>query len=137
MRWEVASDPYAAWLHLVKLNAAPVFRDDTKGIVVRRDGQVMGCALYTDYSPNNLFAHIAGTPGKRWMTREFLHEIFKYPFLTAGVQRITAWIDANNERSIRLVEHFGFEREATLRRAGNEGGDVHLYVMFKEGCRYV
>jgi RimJ/RimL family protein N-acetyltransferase len=37
----------------------------------------------------------------------------------------------------RLDEHLGFTHEATLRGAAPDGGDVLLYVMRREDCRFI
>lgn len=111
--------------------------DQQKGICLMRDGAVDAACVYDEFNGSNVFVHIAATPGKRWLTRSFLYWAFHYPFEQLGCKRMTAWINSDNVASVTFVEHLGFELEATLKQAGPTGGDVLLYVMFREKCRYV
>ena len=110
---------------------------DQKGIVLRRDGEIVAAALFVEYNGPNIFVHLAGSPGKRWLTRDFLYWIFHYPFIQLGCRRLSAWVESNNANSIRFIEHLGATREATLKEAAPGGNDVYVYRMFREDCKYV
>lgn len=99
-----------------------------------KDGQLVAGVLYEDYNGANVVCHIAGNPG--WACRQFLGLIFDYPFNQLGVRRITVPVDSTNAASIKLVEHMGFALESTLTQATPDG-NLLLYVMFKEQCRYL
>jgi RimJ/RimL family protein N-acetyltransferase len=71
------------------------------------------------------------------MTREYLRYCFHYPVVECGVDRVSGWVEASNEAARRFVEHLGFREEARLKGAARDGGDVILYVMWREDCRYV
>jgi RimJ/RimL family protein N-acetyltransferase len=107
-----------------------------RGLCQVRDGEIIAAVIYDDYNGQNVFCHIASDGSKRWMTRHFLHEIFKYPFRTLGCGRITLWIDATNTDSIKFVTNLGFRREAVLDSAGKDAHDVVIYRMFRRECRY-
>lgn len=108
-----------------------------KGIGLEKDGELIAGALYEGYNGQNIWAHLAGKPGKRWMNREFLHYGFYYPFCELGVKRISGYVNASNTEARRLNEHFGYQEEARLTGAAPDGGDVILYVMWRKDCRYV
>lgn len=115
----------------------PVTRTEwQKGLCQLRDGEVIAAVLYDECNGSNLWMHVAGEPGRRWLTRSFLHWAFHYPFEQVGVKRISAWVEANNMDSRNFCEHVGFVREATLKYAGRDGVDVYIYTMFREACRY-
>lgn len=114
----------------------PLGDSSTHGICLQRDGQTIAATLYQDFNGSNIWAHTAGQPGTPWMKRHYLHEIFKYPFHTLEVRRVSLWIDANNLASRRFAENLGFVHEATLRGAGRGGLDATLYCMFREWCRF-
>lgn len=98
-----------------------------------RWGVLCGGVVFTQHSPPNIIlACVLEAP----LTRMFLRAIFYYPFLQLHCGRITVLIDDNNLKSIRLVEHAGFVREGCLRRA-RPGGDVYLYGMVREDCRWL
>ena len=108
-----------------------------KGIGLEKDGELIAGALYEGYNGQNVWAHLAGMPGKRWMTREFLRYGFHYPFNEMGVKRISGYVNASNTQARRLNEHFGYQEEARLTGAAPDGGDVILYVMWRENCRFL
>lgn len=106
-----------------------------KGLVLRRDGVVIGATVYDEYNGSNIFMHCAGRD-RRWLNRWFLHEAFKYPFVTLGCKRITLWVEKTNIQSRRFVHHLGFTQEAILGGAAADGGDVIIYRMFRDDCKY-
>ena len=52
-------------------------------------------------------------------------------------RRVTARVPVANMRARRLVEGAGFVLEGLVRSAGPDGGDVLIYGMLKEECRWV
>ena len=134
-RYCVISDPVAAFDYINQqfhLDWTP----DLKGLVQTRDGKIIAAAAFTNYTGSNIFIHVASDGTRRWLTRHALHEVFKYPFVTAGCRRITLWIEADNYRSRGFAMALGFAPEATLKHAGRDGQDVLIYRMFREECRY-
>jgi len=80
---------------------------------------------------------LAAEPGARWMTKEYLRYCFHYPFNEMKVQRLSGYVNASNANAIRLNEHLGYQREALLKGAAPDGGDVIIYVMRKQDCRFI
>lgn len=101
---------------------------------IGKDGKLVAGVLYEDYNGANIVCHIAGEGN--WATREFLNIIFDYPFNQLGVRRITAPNDSTNEQAIRLVTRMGFALESTLKQATPDG-DLLLFVLFKDDCRFI
>jgi RimJ/RimL family protein N-acetyltransferase len=118
---------------LMPLNAV----SGMQALGLEKDGALVAGIAFEGFNGHNIWGHLAATPGSRWMNRAFLHASFAYPFLQCGVQRFSAYVDASNLAARRLDEHLGFTPEATLRGAGSDGGDVIIYVMRREDCRYV
>lgn len=111
--------------------------EGARAIGLAKDGEVIAGAIYEGYNGHNVWVHLAGSPGRKWMTRGFLYAGFAYPFLQLGCSRISGYVEAWNKDAIRLDEHFGYRREAVLHGAASDGGDVILYVMRREDCPYV
>lgn len=107
------------------------------GIGLKEDGELIAGVIYDDYNGSNVFMHVAAIPGRRWMTREYLYTCFAYPFTQLQCDRITGWVEASNLDARRFDEHLGFQQEAVLKRAARDGGDVIMYVMFREHCRFI
>lgn len=108
-----------------------------KGIGLEKDGELVAGALYEGYNGHNVWAHLASAPGGQWLNRDFLRYGFHYPFNEMGVRRISGYVEARNTASRRLSEHAGFREEARLQGAASDGGDVILYVMWRDDCRFL
>lgn len=111
--------------------------DGMRGIGLRRHGDLVATAIYEGFNGQNIWVHLAGLPGGRWMTRDFLRAGFAYPFKVCGVNRLSGYVNASNTDARRLNEHLGYEEEARLKGAAPDGGDVILYVMWRENCRFL
>jgi RimJ/RimL family protein N-acetyltransferase len=108
-----------------------------QAIGLARNGSLVAGAIYEGWNGRNVWVHLAGEPGARWMTRRFLTAGFAYPFLVGGVDRISGYVDASNTAARRFDEHIGFKEEARLSGAAADGGDVIIYVMRRADCRFL
>ena len=111
--------------------------DGMRCIGLRKDGELVAAAVYEGFNGQNMWVHLAGVPGQRWMTRDFLRAGFAYPFLVCGVQRLSGYVNSSNLAARRLNEHFGYRVEATLTGSAPDGVDVLIYVMWRKDFRYV
>lgn len=136
MSYQVASDAEGAFEFINRF--CKIYRSEwQKGIVQLKDGEIIAAVLYQDCNSSNVFVHVAGVPGKRWATKQFLLETMYYPFITLGCQRMTGWVEVDNMAARRFDEHLGFKQEAILRGAGQYGQDVIIYAMHREDCRHI
>ena len=62
--------------------------------------------------------------------------ILAFPFGQLKVRRISAEIDAANDRCIRQCEVLGFQHEGTKRRMAPGGGDMLLLGLIPEDCPF-
>ena len=111
--------------------------DGMRCIGLRKQGELVAAAIYEGFNGQNMWVHLAGLPGRRWMTRDFLRAGFAYPFKVCGVSRLSGYVNESNTDARRLNEHLGYQVEATLKGAAPDGGDVLIYVMWRKDCRYV
>jgi len=101
-----------------------------------KDKEIIAGVIYNHHTGSNIMAHIAGKPGKRWLTREFLFAMFDYPFNELKVRRITGLVPKKNKDARRFDEHLGFEYEGNMRHAlAND--DMIIYGMLKEKCKWL
>ncbi len=107
-----------------------------RGIGLRRGGELVAGVLYEGINDFNLWMHVAATPGRHWLCRRFLRAAFAYPFRICGVRRVSGYVNDSNTDARRFNEHLGFTVEARLAGAASDGGDVLIYVMRREDCRY-
>jgi RimJ/RimL family protein N-acetyltransferase len=108
-----------------------------KGLGLERDGELVAGVLYEGYNHHNIWMHVAAEPGKKWLNREFLRYCFHYPFVELGCNRVSGYVEAQNADARRCDAHLGFQQEAVLQGAASDGGDVILYVMRRDDCRYL
>lgn len=106
------------------------------GIGWMKNGELVAGVAYANWNGVNVECHIASDGSKRWMTREYLHKIFAYPFCQLKVRRITCCVGEGNAASRRFVEHLGFSLEARLDKA-HPTGDLLIYRMLARDCKYV
>lgn len=121
-------------LEFVQKYVPLAFVSNMTAVGLERDGELIAGVIYEGFNGHNVWMHCA-IPGR--LTREFLHYCFEYPFLELGCKRVSGYVEASNAKARRFDEHLGFKPEARLRGAASDGGDVILYVMTREGCRYV
>lgn len=67
--------------------------------------------------------------------REFFNKAAELCFDYYGLDRVTAPIVGDSERAKQLAQHAGFEFEARLKGAGQDGEDLDFYVMWRDKCR--
>ena len=102
-----------------------------------RDERLVAGVLYEGFNGRNMWMHVAAEPGGRWLVRDYLMACFRYPFVVCGCERITGYVEASNAAARCFDEHLGFREEARLQGAAADGGDVILYVMRRNDCRFV
>lgn len=98
-------------------------------------GPIAGC-LYEACNGASVMGSLAGI-GKKWMTREYLWFCYHYPFEQLGVNKIIGTVDSSNLAARKLDEHMGFVLEATLKQAAPNGGDLLIYTMTKDQCKWL
>ncbi len=106
------------------------------GIGWQKDGQIIAGVAYANWNGVNVECHIASDKSRRWMTRQYLWTIFDYPYNQLGAKRITVCVGEGNSDSRRFVVHLGFRLETTL-QAAHPTGDLMVYAMTKDECRWI
>lgn len=136
MTARIVSDPARVWGFCRQYIPIPIVAN-MKGLGLEREGELVAGVIYEGWNGVNIWMHVAAEPGKRWMTKEYLRYCFYYPFVELGCKRVSGYVEASNEVARKFDEHLGFKQEAVLNGAATDGGDVILYVMRREDCRYV
>lgn len=105
-------------------------------IGLEEDGGLIAGVVFDGYNRANINMHVAALPGKRWMTRSYLHFCFWYPFVQLSCARITGLVPESNLEARMFDEHLGFVLETRLAEA-HPTGDVLVYRMFQRDCRWI
>lgn len=130
-----ADDEVAEWVCARTPNPQPWVKGLGTAIGFTRGDKLIAGVTYSLFNGVNVWFGMA-SEDHRWFNRANLWAIFHYPFSQLKVQRLSALIDAGNSRSIRLAEHLGFSREATLVNSAPDG-DQHIYRLFASECRWL
>lgn len=101
------------------------------------DDALIAGVIYNHYMPGGSICMSVAATKENWLTRDFLFASFDYPFRALALQRVTAFVTEGNEQSARFVEHLGFVKEGTMRRALPTGEALIVYGMLKEECKWV
>lgn len=101
------------------------------------DTEILAAVVYESFDRVSITCHIAGVHGSRWMTKQYLWTIFNYPFEQLKVARINVCVADSNAASKALVEHMGFQKEGQIRKGAPDGGDLIVYGMLREECRFL
>lgn len=105
--------------------------------LLNEGGQLIAGVVYDTFVGTSIDMHVAAVPGRRWMSRRFLGEVFRYPFMQLGVRRVTGRVPASNEDARRFDEHIGFKLEGVIRKQLPNEEDLLIYGMLKEECRWL
>ena len=114
-----------------KLHAC--YEEGAEGIGLERGGDLVAGVCYENWNGRSIMCHIV-IDGR--MTPEYLAAIFHYPFVYLVVDKIIVPIVQSNKDSIKFVMKLGFTYSTALKDA-HPDGDINLYEMKREDCRYV
>lgn len=99
-------------------------------------GNIIGGVVFNNYIRRDVHLHVAGT-GRRWITRRFIGEVFRYVFVQLGCRRCTGLVADSNEKALTLDIGLGFVYEGTLRKYLDNDEDCHVLGMLREECRWL
>lgn len=102
-----------------------------------RDNQPLVVVGFFNYDGINIEGAIAAAEKKRWANRKFIERCFRYVFQENGCRRMTVRVEEGNDEALKLDLGLGFVHEGTLRKASQNGKDVHILGMLKEECRWI
>lgn len=71
----------------------------------------------------------------RWAKRSTIRAILSYPFCQLGVQRVTAFVQERNVRSIKFLNGIGFVREGFIRSSVDDGTGIYITGMLREEAK--
>lgn len=99
------------------------------------DGDVLAAAAFDSFTPYECCVHVV-VDERLGVTRGTLRQVFEYPFITCGFDRVTALVSSANARSIEFIQRLGFSLEGRKRKA-IDGEDEIIYGMLKSECRWI
>ena len=104
---------------------------------VDHSGELVAGVTFTNFDGANVWLDAAALPKKRWADRRALWAVFHYPFEQLGCVRVSSLVPEDNKVAQKFNESAGLVHEATLARAAPNNGDMRVYRMFREDCRWL
>ncbi len=104
-------------------------------IGLAKNGKIVAGVVYEGFNKASVKTHIA-IDEKTYLTKEFIHTIFAYPFEQLGVHKLIGIVDSGNTKAIELNKKLGFIQEGVLEGASITG-DLILMTMTKPQCRWL
>lgn len=135
MAYVIFSDQSRVWRFVHDHTGVPASHT-MRTLGLERDGELLAGVVYDNWNRVNVWMHVAILPGT-FLTPRFVRAAFEYPFLDMGCRRASGWVEESNAAARRLDEHLGFEVETRLRGAASDGGDVLIYAMWRDRCRWL
>lgn len=105
-------------------------------IGLERGGRVVAVVVYEGVNAFHCWMHMAVEPGA-FVGRDFIRAAFLYAFGVCKVRQVRGYVEASNREACEIDERLGFRRDVILQGAAKDGGDVIVYAMRREECRYL
>jgi len=121
----------ASWVYE---KAGGVVNSTTAGLGWESNGSLVSGFAIDGWNGHNLYIHQRHdktAPPKLWFS------IADYCFNKLGCSRITGIVPSDNDKAISLNKKIGFEQEAVLKKAADNGEDMIVMVLWKENCRFL
>ena len=96
-----------------------------------KEGELIGGFAVDEWNGKNCFAHIRI---EGFVPKMFWFAIVDWVFNELGCERMTAPVSSVNEKCLRLLNHIGFIKEATLEDSSYDGADICFMTWKKRDC---
>lgn len=107
--------------------------DDSQAIGLEKNGEIIAGVIFERYNGQSMWMHVA-IEGR--LTPSYLKAVFKYAFIDCDVEKLIGTVASTNVKAIKFDENLGFTEECRIRDATPDG-DIILYTMSKEQCRFI
>lgn len=100
-------------------------------------GKLVAGIVYDNFNGFHVQASIAARPGSRWASRDTLHRMFAYPFLTLGCEAVTVTVPMTNLESLNLATKLGFKPQCYIKFAAFDGSPLVVLQAYRDTCRWL
>ena len=110
--------------------------EDTKGLVIYKDDQIVGAVALDSWSYNSVTIHIT-IEDSYAMKHGFPEEVFGYIFNTCDKGVVIGITPANNGRALRFNKRVGLVEIYRIKDGYKVGIDYVVQELRKENCKYL
>jgi RimJ/RimL family protein N-acetyltransferase len=111
---------------------------DFKGIkMVDPDGEYVAIIGYDCWTLNAVQMHTWIPQPKKFTSRFFIHECFRYPFEIGNLGLVVGVTPADNESALELNRRIGFRETYRMKDGWAVGVDMVIQEMRREECRWL
>jgi hypothetical protein len=81
--------------------------------------------------------HVAFAPDWHFSPRDMLRQVFEHVFTNSGRKLVLGIVNSKNERAMKYDQHLGFREIHRIPGMHDDGGDIVVFGMRPEECRYL
>jgi RimJ/RimL family protein N-acetyltransferase len=108
------------------------FNEKSRAIGVVSGNRLIAGVVYSDYHEKQSTMQLSiASSSPMWARTETIRALLSYPFKQLGIFKCWIATPDSNEKSLRLTDHIGFKREATLAHHFGQGKHAIISRMFK------
>jgi RimJ/RimL family protein N-acetyltransferase len=96
---------------------------------------IIAVVLFHRYRVTDIEVVFAAEPGTKWMQRDLINMVLRYPFEQLKCQRCTVICRKDNRKARKMAQQLGFKQEGKVRRADEDGSDMFIYGLLPEERR--
>lgn len=96
---------------------------------------IIAVVLFHHYRYTDIEIVFVAEPGTKWMQRDLINMVLRYPFEQLHCARCTVIVRKDNRKARKMAQQLGFKQEGKIRRADNDGTDMFIYGLLPEERR--
>lgn len=101
--------------------------------VVSEGGEILGAVAFHNYQPEYLSIEVStAADTRRWLTKHIIQQIFGYPFVQLGCERVFAVTPRRAKGARAFLKTFGFQLEGVGRKGFGPWGDAMGYSLLRD-----
>ena len=101
-----------------------------------KTNEIEWCIGYTSFLGKTCQIHVVNF-NKKYTPRKLLWAAFDYPFNQAGIETLIGIVNSKNELAMKYDQNLGFKEVYRFEGVHDEGGDVVVFEMKKQNCRFI
>lgn len=110
---------------------------ETRGVLYEDERGLGAMVIYDSWTHSAVQVHVYSNGPDRLLRREFLREVFWYPFVQCGKMLVYSVTPADSEESLAVSKALGFVEVFRQKDGWDKGVDMVIKEMRRENCRWI